>query len=1300
MPDTKDRSDNQAAGENLSAGSSDDLTNQKSSGLSRDEANLLGRASDSLSGLGSGGGIPLNNQAANYDDNFAPIGDSGESAGSSNFNTYSPQTKDPGRYSFKNPSNRMKSGRSALGAIAADDSLMQREANGGENPEKASILAGTNPTEKAETDKATENAEKGGWRNKMDKVKSARQEGVSNIAKRRAKALVLSAVTTLIVVGIGGIFGFLLPFKLSHIIENIERQVGEVPQYAVERRAEYLMNRFLIIETLKQTGVPDVDTNREYTYLGNGVVSTLYTNWKGAKLDAAFQQKGFRIEPIQQESGFTDRKKFTRPSNFRLIENGKVIDGNLNSKAARGKIKKFTRDQTKWHQVIKRFHMRFVYKKYNGVSNWKIFETKREKVRESYFDKKLKLKQYTVKQTVGRVSENYGKYLNCLLEGGDKCKEIRDGDVDDRDGDSPEDQDDNEKSTQDSGEEGSKKAADDPNVKSYGDDAAKALGEGTDDEIAGRLDNAASKTLGQSIKDQGLKRILASFAGGVALVHGIFQIEKSVSDGSLSVVAYDKNMQEYAQISAIGQSMEDQFTSGDIDMESVRVGTELYDGYEKSLAYQGTKSDFDASKSYSADCNEDGDTTDKGDLLEPGETICPHKRLVQSKESFTQTEGWQVFAEIGGLWRSSIGIGVAAFNNALSSVMDVTGADSVIAKLIDITGVDSLIQSGFGFLLNRVLGCVVCGALSGDDTWDATYAGMAGNTASIGGGVGKGREDTIGGGYLNNNQVAAIKAEQQDSRKQELEGMSMFARYFSPSVAESLTGQFAVAMPTSMGAFSQSVATGLSTSASTITRNVVSLSTPKSNAAGVVNPFHAIYYGYPTDHEVFTANSNDGMEPGDLADKYGCQDTSKRSDEVKEYVEAMGRPDNLPFDVYLNADPCKLEKVSTESAEMYFTGEFDKGIDDGSDATATSQNQVPGNSKIFVIGDSLTVGMRDGGQLADKLKAAGWDPMPIEAKGGEPLKWGIDTIKAKSAEIKAANPGTIMVNLGTNDVGSTGAAFGAKVDEMTAAIKEIAPSARIFWTNFYGEGSVCFVTCVNLEQSFGEFNGVLDTKSKEKSFSIIPWATSPIAAEFVGINDVHPAKGYPQMAEFVVQSLGAVPSGGSIAGLESPPNLGPAVANNYYAMPDAANGEYVFGGNTPPSDRCGNKALVDVIYTVAKAWRAKYPDRGRVRVGDLNAAAGHVSHMTGVDVDITTEDQQAANVNGDQQKSKDLAQLFADTGIIEKILYNDSAVQNDFNSYTASKGVPGKMQYYDGHANHFHVRILPEYKLASMGACP
>jgi hypothetical protein len=190
-----------------------------------------------------------------------------------------------------------------------------------------------------------------------------------------------------------------------------------------------------------------------------------------------------------------------------------------------------------------------------------------------------------------------------------------------------------------------------------------------------------------------------------------------------------------------------------------------------------------------------------------------------------------------------------------------------------------------------------------------------------------------------------------------------------------------------------------------------------------------------------------------------------------------------------------------------------------SSAAAPASNA--GNSNIAVFGDSITVGMRDYGNLADKLTAQGWSVIkPIDAVGGKPLKWGIDDIKTRTDLV---NAGTIVINLGTNDGGTADDTFAKQVDDMMTAVKVVAPNAKVKWTNLYGKGQLCALICVDLPKKFGELNQILQDKSTKDGFTIIPWATSDVAPKLVGNNDVHPSGHFPEMTDYIVSQIGAAP---------------------------------------------------------------------------------------------------------------------------------------------------------------------------------
>ncbi len=138
----------------------------------------------------------------------------------------------------------------------------------------------------------------------------------------------------------------------------------------------------------------------------------------------------------------------------------------------------------------------------------------------------------------------------------------------------------------------------------------------------------------------------------------------------------------------------------------------------------------------------------------------------------------------------------------------------------------------------------------------------------------------------------------------------------------------------------------------------------------------------------------------------------------------------------------------------------------------------------------------------------------------------------------------------------------------------------------------------------------------------------------------------------------------------------------YVQLPVSSDGSYRFEAPTCRGQHYGSADLVNVLRNVAARWKAKYPN-GRLNIGDLNAT-GHASHMNGIDFDLdaTTNgrdwvaDYTRGNYN--RQATIELARMFADTGKLQIIFYNDQQVIN---------ALGGKMKYWPNHANHFHVRI-------------
>ncbi|CAN5374502.1 hypothetical protein BH10PAT3_BH10PAT3_1780 [soil metagenome] len=182
---------------------------------------------------------------------------------------------------------------------------------------------------------------------------------------------------------------------------------------------------------------------------------------------------------------------------------------------------------------------------------------------------------------------------------------------------------------------------------------------------------------------------------------------------------------------------------------------------------------------------------------------------------------------------------------------------------------------------------------------------------------------------------------------------------------------------------------------------------------------------------------------------------------------------------------------------------------------------------IYVLGDSLTVGMRNSG-LEEKLQSAGWQPTKINAIGGKNLGWGLEQVQADESIIQGSD--SILIGLGTNNVadvvrGSTEVVGGkdsvkSKVQAIIDAVKSANANIKIYWTNVYVTGS--------LTTEFGTFdldvarpllNAAIGEATTQSGIPVIPWGTSTEAPQLLSSDGIHPSQ-YTPMVAYIVNQLG------------------------------------------------------------------------------------------------------------------------------------------------------------------------------------
>lgn len=736
----------------------------------------------------------------------------------------------------------------------------------------------------------------------------------------KKKLAIGGGIGAMLVGGIIGIMAFLQPFFLTHIVNFIENQVGEVPSYAIERRMQYYINRYLIMQTL---GTGDsIDGDNRFTYLGDGFTKTMYTNWRGARIEKKMAESGLRLEARVDGADLT--KDGMRADKWDLVDisnPGEYGPGNrkpLSAPEARKFIRDYSKRETSSHRLWKRHTIRKMAKRYYGVPDWKPFEKTRDNARQNYRDRKKAFKKNMILKVTDRVNKKNGVWLNCILNGQDDCRNKR-MNVPDENPSLP-----NSTGDPEADEEL------DNNLDNDSDGGSRS----PRPDLPDAPGNSTSNAIFDVIKKFGMRKLLASFASGIGILDTIFKIVQSVDSGSINAVLYNRALQQYGAFAAPVLSSADQFRSGDdFDGADLRVMSDMFKNFQQSPVYQSTQRSAEANegKSIHRDCNNDGDTTDDGDALDPGELVCPDKKAIVDKTKFTNNPVWEALAGLADAYDSTIGWAVDLVSDITGAITSAVGIDDFMAGVMDALGISEALAGAFESLMNSIFGIAVSGAETGPEAFDAVYGGIDGMASSAGGGIGDRTEgdSTIGGGPLNLDQVTAIQTEMQEQKDYELKNMSLFARYFSPEIPESLTS-YAILNNPGVGTSAIQRFAGMF-KISGFSSLLSNLTSKKVNAIGDnTNPFGYVKFGFAADHPLFAANNGDGMDPDEVKDRYKCD----LPPEDRPQNQTIGRPpmgngNDFPFEVNTESDPCMLEEAVVKAATMKFTGDYDDDIDGG-----------------------------------------------------------------------------------------------------------------------------------------------------------------------------------------------------------------------------------------------------------------------------------------------------------------------------------------------------------------------------------
>jgi hypothetical protein len=199
------------------------------------------------------------------------------------------------------------------------------------------------------------------------------------------------------------------------------------------------------------------------------------------------------------------------------------------------------------------------------------------------------------------------------------------------------------------------------------------------------------------------------------------------------------------------------------------------------------------------------------------------------------------------------------------------------------------------------------------------------------------------------------------------------------------------------------------------------------------------------------------------------------------------------------------------------------------------------SNKLFFIGDSLTYGMTNIGNLLTKASTAGYSVSTafeksgtspavrvkgasVDATGGIAIDETITHLKEHPQDFGNDKVDTFVIGLGTN----IDANFIAKIGTLVQYLHQVNPTAKLFWINTYwGAGA-------KISRSYTDVNGDLLTASSGNGFTIIDIAaaiaTNPSLAPDGGDGVHYSPDGYNARSDFIISKLPGLTAVGSGAG--------------------------------------------------------------------------------------------------------------------------------------------------------------------------
>lgn len=972
--------------------------------------------------------------------------------------------------------------------------------------------------------------------------------------------------------GVGGgilaviffIFLALVPLKIENMVKTVQNRFGATAESAISSESQNMFEHYVVKHVLpsyKNCGTTiTAKCKVRITSSRTNPVTNLYSSWADARLESTLATK-YNIEfKYDSKRGTWMLKAPGTPSAGDPIgANGEKLDAEFkksNRAQMRAAVKDAFEKETSWKKVYYRFKVgRLLEEKY-GVRRCLVFCDAKDALADDFKAQKKTAQLYLVQRIVTPHDEMLGIALQCVLD--PACQPSK-----------------TETTTSETSSPSQHGAPENDKVDGamrtkltevaarYGvEDAAKLTATVAEIEEKGFQKYLTEKIL----KSIGLEAIAGTASDKIPYIGWINMLAEVINGSNeaadkLKTISYAINSKTAVAVFSMYRSYVDEAHTGNLtatefgsmvsSLGSANASTtDLVGGTasaEQTPLYaaivDGNASPTSIATSLTGSASAASSTTTttnsskyicaNGAPVPAGQLVCDEEVLASGNSiannihNFVNLPFFQPVLAIAKIWKSTIGVLFNGLNYILGPVIE---------KVVDEFNF-ACDHGAVGAVLQGV-GALPPGACQARDTINAISPQIMqaitqwlivnpfGQANMSGGRVGDGiiaggdvlmndaTHTTLGGQAITQQEANTIIGMQQKEARQKFVNQSFFARMFSTDSTDSMISHLALAVPfNTRSTMISSMASAISNPFHLIGSGLSTIATPRTSADVQLkeDPFGVTQYGYksvPDDPEAYWDDyCSDNSDQAYQNDKFYAQSNWNQA-AADNVSEVNGQPTNS------STNPCLLIKATTGATG----GKFDSSnlTKDDLEGT-TTQTQTPGNNSIYVLGDSLTVGMSStSGGLKTKLEAAGWQPT-INGTVGIHILTALEQAKHDSVAISQA--GTVVIELGTNDYGASDSDFNKALNEMYTFVHTTNPTAHIYWVNYTASKEVWKSKLQQKTQLLGAF-------ASANHITVIDWAGSS-AAKYTADDTamgIHPAQHYAEMTAVVVQALGSPPT--------------------------------------------------------------------------------------------------------------------------------------------------------------------------------